>query len=395
MRGFFVMKNIIFFDGHQWESLFPITLTRPCCHIRIGILTIQEKWEYYLGRTSSCMSKSHLKNIFTPIQSDEGAIYLNGAWLPSKESVDHIQQLSQGQSIWYNGVLLAHSSRDCDLDSDEFLNKTPNLSDIHLENTHILTYPEQIFLLNGQEINNDFKIVTKGKKSQKHEHNVQIVGPSDQVFIGENVSMPQAIINVTAGPVFIDSGTVILEGSLLRGPLSIGCDAVVKMGAKLYGETTIGPHCKVGGEVKRSILTAYSSKSHDGYLGDSVIGAWCNFGAGSNNSNMKNTYGTVNMWSISQGIKRNTGEQFCGLMMGDHSKCGINTQFNTGSVVGVFANIIDMKPDIFTPSFSWGHSEKYDIDKAVNVARKVHKRKGLSFSAQEEDILRTVYRYTK
>jgi UDP-N-acetylglucosamine diphosphorylase/glucosamine-1-phosphate N-acetyltransferase len=389
--GFFCYEKNHFFDGPQWEALFPITLTRPTCHIRIGILTIQEKWEHHLSLPSECTTRAHLKNIFNAVKSDHHSLWLNGAWLPSKQGIEYINRLTLGQSIWHDNILLAHYSKDSGLDSESLLKKAPVTDDIQLDHTHVLTHPEQIFLTNGQEINNDFNILTKDRLSKGIEEHVLLVGPSDQIFIGDNVTMPQAIINVSDGPVFIDSDAIILEGSLLRGPLSIGRNAVVKMGAKLYGETTIGPYCKVGGEVKRSILTEYSSKSHDGYLGDSVIGAWCNFGAGSNNSNMKNTYGDVNMWDMNHGVKRNTREQFCGLMMGDHSKCGINTQFNTGSVVGVFANIIDLRPDTYTPSFSWGLSDTYDIDKAITVARKVYSRKGESLSPQDENILRSVY----
>lgn len=384
------MRNFIFFDGYQWEQLFPITLTRPTCHIRIGTLTIQEKWEHDLGRSTEVISRSHLSGIYQTTDTASVNVYINGAWIPQPGNTQLLLDLKEGQSLWCEDRLLAHASSSPN-DGEALLRIQPQNEDYQCPKALLIEYPEHIFLNNGREIEHDYIRLTKGRASEKLSPWVQIIGSENQVFIESGAEMPQAIINVKDGPVYIGAGAVILEGSVLRGPLSIGSKAVVKMGAKLYGETTIGPHCKVGGEVKRSILTAYSNKSHDGYLGDSVIGAWCNFGAGSNNSNMKNTYGLVQMWDMHQKIRRKTGEQFCGLMMGDHSKCGINTQFNTGSVVGVYCNILDKNPENYIPSFSWGSKDRYDLVKALEVASKVFERKGHIAPDKDMQILKSVY----
>jgi UDP-N-acetylglucosamine diphosphorylase/glucosamine-1-phosphate N-acetyltransferase len=395
LRGFFVMVQITLFDGPQWISLFPLTLTRPTCQIRIGCLSIKEKWAMWLQQKIHVHTQKYLRSNFNEEHPrDSGTLLINGSWLPTEVHVDHVKNLRPNQSLWKGTNLLAlkvdQYSTDWEYDNIHAL-ADHTTEKVQIPEATIIEFPEDIFLQNGKEIHSDFHLLTKGRKSAPIDPSVSIVGDPSKLFVEEGVSMYHVIMNTTDGPIYIDKNATILEGSMMRGPLYIGESAVVKMGAKLYGETSIGPHCKVGGEIKRSVIQANSNKGHDGYLGDSVIGEWCNFGADTNTSNMKNTYGPINLWDIHKGEKRNTLEQFCGTIMGDHSRCAINTQFNTGTVVGVFANIFGAPPDTYVPSFSWGQQDRYDLDKAIAVAKIVYDRRRQPFTEADESILRHIY----
>lgn len=392
------MAHYVLFDGPYWESLFPLTLTRPVSLLRIGGLTIQEKWEYAFGRHGSVSihTQPYLRPQFTSpkISYDQATLLINGSILPNAFIVSKINNLQIGQSIWAGDLLVATYVKAYSKDWDHTTCTTEHGEgkiNVNAESLDIIQYPEQIFLNNGAQIKADVAALTNTRYSQEIPQSVKTVGDAKKLFIEEGVNIQHAIINTESGPVYIGRGATILEGCLLRGPLYIGENAVVKMGAKIYGETTIGPNCKVGGEIKRAVLYANSSKGHDGYLGDSVVGEWCNFGADTNTSNMKNTYGHVQLWDIAHQAKRNTKEQFCGTIMGDHTRCAINTQFNTGTVTGVFANIFGPPPDTFIDSFSWGLSDQYNIDKAIEVAKIVYNRKGKELSLEEERILRHIH----
>ena len=260
-----------------------------------------------------------------------------------------------------------------------------------------LNHPWDIFRLNGEVLQSDFVRLTDGKTSAKLNDTNVLIG--DEIFLEEGVAVNGAILNADKGPIYLGKDAEIMEGVTIRGPFSLGDHAVVKMGAKIYGPTTIGPYCKVGGEISNSILQAYSNKGHDGFLGNSVIGEWCNLGADTNSSNLKNNYGEVRVWDYEEAKSISTGLQFCGLIMGDHSKSGINTMFNTGTVVGVCANIFGAQfPPKFIPSFLWGGSGQWDLfkmEKAIEVAEKMMSRRQVTFSSEDEKIFQEILRLSQ
>jgi UDP-N-acetylglucosamine diphosphorylase/glucosamine-1-phosphate N-acetyltransferase len=256
-----------------------------------------------------------------------------------------------------------------------------------------------IFSKNGDAIKADFDLITRGRTSQPLSTSNTVIGDAKQIFLEEGAIVEASILNTNAGPIYIAKDSEIMEGSVVRGPFSLGEHAALKLSTKIYGPTTVGPHSKVGGEVNNSVIFAYSNKGHDGFLGNSVIGEWCNLGADTNNSNLKNNYGNVKLYNYAQDKMIDTGLQFCGLIMGDHSKCGINTMFNTGTVVGVGANIFGGGfPPTHIPSFSWGGAdgmEEYKFDKMIETANRVYARRNLTVDAVEKDILEKVFKNTE
>ena len=384
--------NYILFDSDVRNSLLPFTYTRPVADIRVGILTIREKWEKYLGLTTTTITEEYLEDKYPMVELEEN-ILLNASFLPNEELVKSVQSLTKNQAIFKGEEVIAFFTSDTqeevDLSSYEQIEFENEL--IQIKNTW------DIFSLNDSAIKIDFDLITKDRTSQPIPEGVQVI-EKDNVFIEEGASILFTTLNASAGPIYIGKDALIMEGSIVRGPFAMCENSVLKMGSKIYGATTLGPFCKVGGEVNNSVLFGYSSKGHEGFLGNSVLGEWCNIGADSNTSNLKNNYAEVKLWNYETGRFAKTGLQFCGLMMGDHSKCGINTMFNTGTVVGVSANIFGSGfPRNYVPSFSWGGASgftTYQLRKVFEVAKVVMQRRSIDLSEQDENILEYVFEET-
>lgn len=384
--------NYILYDSEVRDNLLPFTYTRPVADIRVGILTIREKWEGMLKTSTTTKTQDYLSEKH-PLKKKENNVYINASFLPSGNLVDMVKNLKENQVIFFEETPIAYyqtSNQDVDFDS---------LDSISYNNTDVLqiTQVYDIFSLNEEAIARDYTFLTKGRTSQPIPEHVFTVN-AENIFIEAGATLLNCSLNASEGPIYIGANTTVMEGAHIRGPFALCEHAMVKMGAKIYGATTIGPHSRVGGEVGNSILMGYSNKGHDGFLGNSVLGEWCNIGADSNTSNLKNNYTSVRLWSYPEGSFIDTKLQFCGLIMGDHSKCGINTMFNTGTVIGVSANIYGAGfPRNFIPSFSWGGAAgttTYKLNKAFEVAEMVMKRRHIEFDDIERKILENVFEIT-
>ncbi|MDT7833061.1 GlmU family protein [Flavobacteriaceae bacterium S356] len=385
--------NYILFDGNVRNALLPFTYTRPVADVRVGILTIREKWERQLGLTTTTITEEYLEEKFPMVEMEENVL-INGSFLPTRSLVEKVKALSANEAIFKGDEVIAFYSKDTqeEIDFDAY-------SHIEFEEEIIqIKHTWDIFSLNDKAIEADFDLLTEGRKSQPIPEGVQVVN-KENIFIEEGATVLFSTLNASSGPIYIGKDAEVMEGCAVRGPFAMCDHAVLKLGAKIYGATTLGPYCKVGGEVNNSVLFGYSNKGHDGFLGNSVLGEWCNLGADTNNSNLKNNYAEVKLWSYETGRFARTGLQFCGLIMGDHSKCGINTMFNTGTVIGVSANIFGSGfPRNFIPSFSWGGASgftNYLPKKVFEVAEVVMKRRGIDFDDQEQKILEHVFEETK
>lgn len=385
--------NYILFDGTVRNQLLPFTFTRPVADLRIGILTIREKWEKYLGYTTTTVTEDYLGEKWPMVEMKEN-ILINGSFLPNENLVKMVKGLSENQALFLDDEPIAFFSsegQEIDFDSFDVLQYT---SDDILRVEHTW----DIFSKNHEAIMRDFELLTAGRKSQPIPKHSQAQS-QENIFIEEGATIHFCSLNASAGPIYIGKGSEIMEGALIRGPFALCEGSTVKMGAKIYTGTTVGPFSKIGGEVNNSVLMGYSNKGHDGFLGNSVLGEWCNLGADTNTSNLKNNYTEVRLWDYETESFANTGLQFCGLMMGDHSKCGINTMFNTGTVVGVSANIFGSGfPRNFVPSFSWGGKAgvtTYKTDKAFEVAQVVMARRNVGFTQTDARILEQVFELTK
>ncbi len=386
--------NYILFDSIVRSNLLPLTFTRPVADIRFGILTIREKWEKYLQVETSSLTEDYLSIKFPLVKADEN-ILINGSICPNNTLIEEIAKLKPGQTLAKDDTIIAmcltaetlEKFGDSDAEETIFF----FFFFFFFENTW------DIFYLNGSLVPQDFELLTKGRKSQPLSKSNRVVDP-ENIFVEEGAKVEFAILNASTGPIYIGKDAEIMEGSKVRGPLALCNNAILKMDAKIYGPTTIGPFAKVGGEVNQSVILGYSNKAHDGFLGHSVIGEWCNIGADSNTSNLKNSYEEVKLWSYTEDSFVPTGLQFCGTIMGDHSKCGINTMLNTGTVVGVNANVYGPGYQRnFIPSFSWGGTMGYvdfDLNKAYRIAEAVFARRGKSFDQTEKAIIKEVYNLT-
>lgn len=385
--------NYILYDGSVRTALLPFTFTRPVADIRVGILTIREKWEKFLGTTTTTVTEEYLSEKFPMVELDEN-IMINASYCPNEVLVEMISFLKPFQAIVKDEEVIAFYT-------------TSDQEEVHFEDYEWIECEEDvlrienswdIFQKNDQAIREDFLLLTEDRVSQPIPSTVQVLG-RENIFIEEGAVLNFCTLNATTGPIYIGKDAEIMEGSVIRGPFALGEHAQVKLGTKIYGATTVGPHCRVGGEVNNSVLFAYSNKGHDGFLGNSVLGEWCNIGADSNNSNLKNNYESVKLWDYETERFVNTGLQFCGLMMGDHSKCGINTMFNTGTVVGVSANIFGAGfPRNYIPNFTWGGAQGTQVylpKKAFETAKIVMARRNVEFTSQEEAILTHVFNETK
>ena len=384
--------NYILFDGAVRNQLLPFTFTRPVADIRIGILTIREKWEKYLESTTSTITEDYLTGKWPMVELEEN-VMINASFLPTEPLVEQIKNLKQGEAIFHDEDVVAFfalEDEDIDLDSCKSIEMEGQA--LRIEHTW------DIFKNNGEALAADFELLTAGRKSQPISSSNQVIAP-ENIFLEEGAKVECSILNASTGPIYIGVNAEVMEGSIVRGALALCENATLKLGAKIYGPTTVGPHSKVGGEVNNSVIFGYSNKGHDGFLGNSVMGEWCNIGADSNTSNLKNNYAEVRLWDYASEKFEPTGLQFCGLMLGDHSKCGINTMFNTGTVVGVSANIFGAGfPRNFIPSFSWGGSggtTTYKTNKAFEVAEVVMSRRGIELTEEDKAILEHVFEETK
>ncbi|ARV05193.1 glucose-1-phosphate thymidylyltransferase [Polaribacter sp. SA4-10] len=385
--------NYILFDGDVRNSLLPFTYTKPVADIRVGILTIREKWEKHLGLTTTTVTEEYLEEKYPMVELEEN-ILINASFCPTENLVEKVKNLSENEAIFKGEDVIAFFTTDSqeEVNFDEYTQIEFEEELIQIKNTW------DIFSLNDKAIQEDFNFLTEGRTSQPIPEGTRCIN-KENIFIEEGAEVVFANLNASTGPIYIGKDALVMENSSVRGPFAMCENSVLKMGAKVYGATTLGPHCKVGGEVSNSVLFAFSNKGHDGYLGNSVIGEWCNLGADTNISNLKNNYAEVKLWDYETGRFAKTGLQFCGLMMGDHSKCGINTMFNTGTVIGVSANIFGSGfPRNFVPSYSWGGASgftEYKTDKVFEVATVVMKRRSIIFDEKEQKILEHIFEETK
>lgn len=384
------MPKFILFDDVRWQQLLPLTFTRPVAEIRLGILTIAQKWEQMLGARASYLTQPYLAEQY-PLMRGEINCLINGGVCPDAALVKRIMNLKMGEALVQGDVLIAALVGD---KLPETLELSAFEVDSYTDEVLQVQHLWDIFALNGEALERDFALLTKGRRSKPISATNRVICP-ERIFIDDGARVECATLNATDGPIYIGSEAEVMEGCLVRGGLALCEHATLKMGAKIYGPTTIGPHCKVGGEVSNSVLLGYSNKAHDGFLGNSVLGEWCNLGADTNTSNLKNNYAEVKLWNYVRQRFEKTGRQFCGLIMGDHSKCGINTMFNTGTVVGVAANIFGSGyPRNFIPSFAWGGPagiEVHSLGMALGTAAQVFARRGLTLDAPMRSILEHVF----
>lgn len=389
--------NYILFDSSNRSNLLPLVFTRPVADLRFGILTIREKWEKYLDSKTSSLTEGYLQTKFPLIESDEN-ILINGSICPNAELLSEILMLKSGYSLIKEETVIAMclsaealkllGDPDSNFECETIETK---VGYVKIENVW------DLFNLNEKAINDDFALLTSGRKSQKLSATNRAINP-ENIFIEEGAVVEYAILNASKGPIYIGKEAEVMEGAKVRGPFAMCEHAVLKMDAKIYGPTTVGPYSKIGGEVTSSVIFGYSNKVHDGFLGHSVIGEWCNIGADTNTSNLKNTYEEVKLWSYPDESFVSTGLQFCGTIMGDHSKCGINTMFNTGTVVGVNVNVYGSGfQRNFIPSFTWGGTQgfaDFELKKAFRIAEAVFARRSKVFNKVEKEILIEIYGLT-
>jgi UDP-N-acetylglucosamine diphosphorylase/glucosamine-1-phosphate N-acetyltransferase len=390
--------SLILFDDNR-ENLKPLSFTRPVADLRIGILTIKEKWERMLDLDGSYHSALYLATQF-PANFGAINILVNASVLPTKELCAYIsKELPINTLLVKNGVPIAlKTSQDV---AEQFLvgKQAPQVVSETDLNFIQICYPWDIFKQNGAALIADFNLLTQGRTSQVLSSSNTLIGDASKIFLEEGAWVECSTLNTENGPIYIGKNATVMEGANIRGGFALCESSTLKMGAKIYGPTTIGPHSKVGGEVNNSVIIGYSNKGHDGFLGNSVIGEWCNLGADTNNSNLKNNYGEVRMWNYKQKAFTPIGLQFCGLIMGDHSKTAINTMFNTGTVVGVFSNVFGSGfPRKFIPSFSWGSQKGYMVykmNKALETAQRVMERRNKELTIAEKVILEHIFEETK
>ena len=383
------MNPILFDDPIIRINLLPFTYTRPIGNIRVGILSIDEKWERWLGIKPSFQTAGYLEKKF-PKKNTADNLLINAAVCPDAKLADMVKALPEHHFLVQKQLLIAARSPIGEMTETNTIQYDAPLT--------IIDRPWKIFRENGAQIRLDYKVLTQGRVSAGIQDIHTVVYGAENLFVEEGVTVKAAIINAEKGPVYLGKNSIVEEGAIIRGAFALCEGAHINMGAKMRGDTTVGPYCKVGGEVSNSVLFAYSNKAHDGFLGCSVIGEWCNLGADTNTSNLKNTFDEVKLWSHAENNFINTGLQFCGLMMGDHSKCSINTMFNTGTVIDVSSNVFGVGfPRNYIPSFTWGGSNgiaTYQFDKAIQTAKKAMERRQVILDDTEINILDHIYHMT-
>jgi UDP-N-acetylglucosamine diphosphorylase/glucosamine-1-phosphate N-acetyltransferase len=371
-------------------------MSRPISEIRVGIFTITERWEQISGVKPSFLTASYLQKKFA-IRIEDDNILINGSIIPDQRIYEQITTLKMNEALSQGGSPFAFRIAKEDFsfiesgDHDRF-------KELRYEDEiHQLNYLADIFNRNGEQIVNDIQLVVKSPQYKIQDDHTVVYSDQD-LHVGKNTSIKAAILDAGSGPIYIEDEVTIQPGTVISGPCAILRGSIISMGAKIRPNTTIGPFCRIGGEVSNAVFQGFSNKSHDGFLGTSVIGEWCNFGAGTNNSNLKNNYGDIKVWDYAEEKMISTGLQYFGLIMGDHSKCGINTMFNTGTVVGFSANIYDggYMPK-FIPSFAWGNRSDfgtYELDKAIITAQRVMERRSVTMSREDAEIFERIFNFT-
>jgi UDP-N-acetylglucosamine diphosphorylase/glucosamine-1-phosphate N-acetyltransferase len=382
------MASIVLFDTPQSRlALYPLSLTRPVCDLRHGILTNREWWKLVSGSDPFALSEPYQDE---PLPESSCFICVDATVTPDEKCLRQILTLQPGVMLEDEHGMIAYATTNM-----------PGYNQIPVWTEHSVQVPMQkrvthisdIFKTNAMAIEAQFSSVTNDRDTKGVDASNVVIG-NNSLFLEAGAEMKACIINTVEGPVYIGKNALVMEGTMIRGPVAICEGAVVKMGTKLYGGTTIGPYCTAGGEIKNTILTGYSNKAHDGYLGDSVIGEWCNFGAGSSNSNVKNTGGEVSMWHQSTKSFAGVGQK-AGLVMGDYSRCAINSSFNTGTTIAVSCNVFNgAYPNKHLPSFSWGNHDRYEFEKACRDAANWKKMKGKEFTAKDRLILQHIFENT-
>lgn len=382
--------QLVFSDAQYWEDFLPLTFTRPVAEMRMGILTFSERWKKLLDIDEVFyITEDFLQYKFKKPEPKQ-SLFIVPNFFPSNEVLRQIKELQPGEALVYdNEVLVAN------INMDNFsLNQINKMTDIH-DKLFFIEKPTDIFSYNDKAIDFDFKLLTEGRISQELSSSNGFIGEKENLFIEEGATIEFSTLNCKTGKIYIGKNAEIMEGSNIRGSLALCEESKINLGTKLYGGTTIGPFSKVGGEVNNIVIFGYTNKGHDGFVGNSVIGEWCNLGADTNSSNLKNNYASVKLWNYRKKRFLDTGLQFCGLIMGDHSKTAINTQLNTGTVVGVAANIFKSGfPPNLVDSFSWGGmkgDEKFKLEKSYEVAEKAMERRKIAITEMDKDILKYIY----
>ncbi|MDR0620039.1 MAG: GlmU family protein [Bacteroidales bacterium] len=383
------MSCILFDDSTVRANLLPFTFTRPVSEIRVGILTVKEKWERITGVKVSILTEKYLQNKYPLSEDADSNILINASFLPDYEMSSVVMNLKLNEALVKGESVIAYCSKKSasedigDLKEIQYEGKAVQIQNIY-----------DIFLQNGEQIRSDFALLSRGKISQGLSSTNRITCP-ENIFVEKGAKVENATLNGEKGPVYIGENSEIMDGAIVKGPVALCNNAIIRMGARVYDDTTVGPFCKIGGEIQNTVFIGYSNKAHDGYLGNSVIGEWCNIGAGTNSSNLKNDYSEVRVWNYAVETFLETGQMFCGLFMGDHSKAAINTSFNTGTVVGICTNVFGAGfPRQFIPSFMWGSTQVHPFEKAIDTAEKVMARRGKKMDEKEKDILKHVFETT-
>lgn len=381
--------NCVLFDGPQWEALLPFTYVRPVAKIRCGFDTLQDKWEDALGFSCSIFTRDYLQTFYPPTIFED-QIMINAAVIPTNELVDAILSLEMGQKLIKESVVIAYRVSELTFPAEQ-----DSLQSIKWKNSlSSLSHVSDLFRLSDQLVKDDFMRFTKNRKSSPISPTNNTIAP-ENIFIEEGATVEFATLNASEGPIYISKDAIVMEGSLIRGSFYLGKGAIVKMGTKIYGGTSIGPFSKVGGELNNVLFLGYSNKGHDGYLGNAVIGQWCNIGAGTDASNLKNDYSKLRVWNYQSASFAKTDLQFCGLLMGDYSRCSIHSSFNTATTIGICSNLFGTGfPRTFLPSFSYGGAQglsTFNFDKAIEANNAMMSRRGINLSQKEIDILAYVF----
>lgn len=383
------MNIVLYDDNAVWQDLMPFTATRPVSEIRIGIFTLREKWQLLLKAQVSYHCAPYLSVRF-PLKENKSQLVINSQVHADTALLEALLALNEGQGLYKGNLLIAFKGSVQGYENSGSHTKVDYLGDVFT-----ITKPWDIFQKNGKAIELDMAWHCGKRSSEKLSDTVQVIGNRNLVFLEKGAKIEACILNTSGGAIYLGGDSEVMEGSVIRGPFALCEHSALKLSTKVYGASTVGPHSKVGGELSNSVVFGYSNKAHDGFLGNSVIAEWCNLGADTNNSNLKNNYGNVKLYNYRQNKMIDTGLQFCGLMMGDHSKSGINTMFNTGTVVGVACNIYGGGfPATYIPDFSWGGAagfEPYQLEKLVETATKMQERRGLKYSTAEHQILKHLF----
>lgn len=391
---------ILLADAGNRRHLMPLTSTRPVGALRPGVLTIANAWERLTEQQVGFRTAPHLRTKY-PEVADGLVREVDGALLPTPDLVVAVLALEPGEVLVRNGRALAFCRQQQGTATDQDWDAPPAGLVRREYDLEVVAFrrPWDLFRYCDKAIINDYALLTDGRRSAPISALNTIIGDPALIFLEPGARVEACILNTTNGPIHIGRDAEVMEGCMVRGPFALGDRAQLKMGAKVYGATAIGPECRVGGEVSNSVIMGYSNKGHDGFLGNSVLGEWCNLGADTNTSNLKNTYGEVKVWNAVDRQPVPTGLQFCGLIMGDHGRAGINTMFNTGTVAGVCANIFDGGfPPKYIPDFAWGGAagfDTYDLAKACGNAARMMERRGVPFTDADAAILEHIFHHER